>query len=871
MSASPVRSHMRTSVSMRQLRQPTEIVRSNSPEADHAAGPRRRCDTVRALTRELTSDSGIAVAGCGQESLIRVAVRVRPLPLGEEGIVEVAGEGAIAIRKEAATGGNEFLGSQQARTEERMFDRVFGPEATQAEVNEFACRPLMQSAVQDGRSATVFVYGATGAGKTHTMFGEKDEAQQGLIYRGVREVFVNVEARAASRPGEPRLEVKVSFLELYNETVRDLLQEGENNTCKVLEDEKRGFVKVTNLREVEVQDADEALRLIRTGMQMRKVESTAANSRSSRSHAVFSLTLYRVEPTQRVQGHSIFQRKVPEPRRLHSRISLIDLAGSERASVTKNVGSALKDGAKINQSLLALANCIDALIFRGRERAETPRRKVPYRDSKLTLLLKGSLAGNGLVSMIANIHPGRDHFEDANNTLEYAMRASVVKAPTIVKRVRERALSLPASLPPSPPASPHPTRDEGDAFDDQEMVGKRRKERKPRMPRSTMPNVSTSQVTETTTEEALLTARSRNSCVALHFRIGTEDDEDSLSSEEKEKTSEEDGQTAVGAQSRAAGAARLSTQALAQAPGSGDETPEAMESTAIRRRHSSALARGGRRSRGQQRRRSASDGQGHARGEAHSPSNSTGSFDTPPDSPAGSSGGGGASGGAFATAPASPADSLHGSHPSELDLLADDIGPHLGSTRGGAGQTFSIEDGHPTTPIWARASTTDCVGRDSEAEARAAWAARAKAATSGRSAKEGHVAPPGKERFHRKWPREVSRERPHRAARIATAGEKGHQRCTPTRRRAGSPDANLHLREVAVTPRRGQQSPTCGKESLLRDVVATLQQEKASLDRQLQAVMKNRDSLDKENQLLRNANMEKDRQIMALLLREGAA
>jgi len=383
---------------------------------------------------------------------IRVAVRVRPIPPNDESIIEVAGEGAISVRKQAATGGNEFLSSQQERTEERMFDRVFGPAASQAEVYRWCCQPLIVAAAREGRSATVFVYGATGAGKTHTMFGERDEAQQGLIYRAIREIFKTVDLRPA-RDGR-RLEVKLSFLDIYNEAVRDLLQEG-NALCKVLEDERRGFVKVTNLKEVFVQSAEEALKQLRLGLQARKVEATAANSRSSRSHAVFSLTIEQVDPAPPGPGHAVFQRKGAEPRRLYSRICLIDLAGSERANQTQNVGAALEDGAKINQSLLALANCIDALSVhsQGRERSQTPRRKPPYRDSKLTLLLKSSLTSDCLVSMIANVHPGGTHFEDSNNTLEYAKRASVMKAPVLVRRAR--AASLPASRPPSesPPSS----------------------------------------------------------------------------------------------------------------------------------------------------------------------------------------------------------------------------------------------------------------------------------------------------------------------------------------------------------------------------------------------------------------------------------
>ena len=289
--------------------------------------------------------------------------------------------------------------------------------------------------------------------------------RQGLIFRSVREVFDALGRVGLGKTGADgsRLEVSVAFLELYNETVRDLLQDG-GTICKVLEDERRGVVKVQNLREVPVEGCEEALRQLRIGNQLRKVEATASNSRSSRSHAVFSLTVERVDPAPAGPGHAVFNRKGAEPRRLHSRISLIDLAGSERATQTQNVGAALRDGAKINQSLLALANCIDALILRGREGQATPRKKAPYRDSKLTLLLKASLCSNTFISMIANVHPGQTHFEDSNNTLEYAKRASVVKAPVIIRRTREGAPWLPVSRPPSPTpsASPGPGDDEAD-------------------------------------------------------------------------------------------------------------------------------------------------------------------------------------------------------------------------------------------------------------------------------------------------------------------------------------------------------------------------------------------------------------------------
>jgi hypothetical protein len=201
---------------------------------------------------------GSSSSSCSGQGNIRVAVRVRPLPAGDQGIIEVIGRGTIAIRKEAATGGNEYLSSQRGRTEERSFDRVFGPNSAQEEVYQWCCQPLIMAAVENGRSATIFVYGATGAGKTYTMFGEQEEHRQGLICRAVNDVFNAIAKRGDTGPA---LEVKTSFLELYNEKLYDLLHDGSGTSgglCSILEDERRGVLRISNLSEVPVGTASEA-------------------------------------------------------------------------------------------------------------------------------------------------------------------------------------------------------------------------------------------------------------------------------------------------------------------------------------------------------------------------------------------------------------------------------------------------------------------------------------------------------------------------------------------------------------------------------------------------------------------------------------
>lgn len=426
---------------------------------------------------------------------IRVAVRVRPIPQQEVGIIEVANSNTVLIQKYASSGGNGFLSSQKGHIETRSFDRVFGPEATQREVYETTCAPLLTEAVIASRCATIFAYGATGAGKTHTMFGNENAEKQGIILRAIPDVFKAVaEYNAKASNLGPTLQVKASFLEIYNETVRDLLQEG-GGLCKVLEDERRGIVAVSNLHEPAVQGPEDALGCLQVGMQSRTVESTAANSQSSRAHAVFSLTVERVWNRSQDDMRSRLNRGAQEQRQLHTKISFIDLAGSERAAFTQNVGQALKDGARINQSLLALANCIDALIAQSRlaTTGATPRKKAPYRDSKLTLMLKGSLMGDGRVAMIANVHPGRLHFEDSNNTLEYAKRASTVKATN--RRLSRQSfgyvdefVSTPAPITNNDTASRTTCKDVCDADQDTTEAITRRQSSEPDLSRAVRPS-----------------------------------------------------------------------------------------------------------------------------------------------------------------------------------------------------------------------------------------------------------------------------------------------------------------------------------------------------------------------------------------------
>ncbi|EDQ85986.1 uncharacterized protein MONBRDRAFT_28757 [Monosiga brevicollis MX1] len=266
------------------------------------------------------------------------------------------------------------------------FDHVFPEQSSQLQVFQKTTKPILQD-VLSGHNVSVFAYGATGAGKTHTMLGHGGEP--GIIVLTMVELFEQLRQRSQ----EYETDLSVSYLEVYNETIRDLLNPS---------------VGVLNLRE---SGDGVVMALLTKGNQNRTQHPTDANATSSRSHAVFQL---HVKQTPRNSGTTAHV--------LTAKMSLIDLAGSERASATSNRGARMREGANINKSLLALGSCINAL-------ASTARRKphVPYRNSKLTRLLKDSLGGNTRTIMLANVSPSYGTYDDTFNTLQYAKSAKNIK------------------------------------------------------------------------------------------------------------------------------------------------------------------------------------------------------------------------------------------------------------------------------------------------------------------------------------------------------------------------------------------------------------------------------------------------------------
>ncbi|KZT41104.1 kinesin-domain-containing protein [Sistotremastrum suecicum HHB10207 ss-3] len=304
-------------------------------------------------------------------------------------------------------------GSKRYKDRRFMFDRVFDGSARQVDVYEGTTRPLLDG-ILDGFNATVFAYGATGCGKTHTISGTDEDP--GIIYLTMAELFQRIE----DRKDDAIMEVTVSFLEIYNEEIRDLLVEPGTQLPRggltIREDKS---VKVANLTELRPQTADEVKQIVLLGNQRRTQSPTHANETSSRSHAVLQVHVCQSPRTA----------STTETRTMAT-LSIIDLAGSERASATKNMGERMVEGANINKSLLALGNCINALCESG-----GGTRHVPYRNSKLTRLLKFSLGGNCKTVMIVCVAPTSLHFDDTHNTLIYAERATKIKTKVVTRNV----------------------------------------------------------------------------------------------------------------------------------------------------------------------------------------------------------------------------------------------------------------------------------------------------------------------------------------------------------------------------------------------------------------------------------------------------
>ncbi|KAH8298403.1 hypothetical protein KR044_001944, partial [Drosophila immigrans] len=339
--------------------------------------------------------------GCrsAKQHQILVCVRKRPLNLRELKVqeldmVSVPHAELLVVhepRKQVTLA--KFLEHHHFR-----FDHTFDEHCNNAQVYEHTARPLVRH-IFEGGMATCFAYGQTGSGKTHTMGGEFTGKQQncrdGIYAQAANDVFAMLLMPRFARLG---LVVSCSFFELYGSRVYDLLMTGKPQ-LRVLEDGQQR-IQVVGLTEESVGNTNDVLTLLELGNSVRTSGQTSANSKSSRSHAVFQIVL-----------------RTSEQKTLHGKFSLIDLAGNERGADNCSANRQTRlEGAEINKSLLALKECIRAL---GRQSAH-----LPFRGSKLTQVLRDSFIGGKKVRtcMIATISPGLRSVEHTLNTLRYADR-----------------------------------------------------------------------------------------------------------------------------------------------------------------------------------------------------------------------------------------------------------------------------------------------------------------------------------------------------------------------------------------------------------------------------------------------------------------
>uniref|UniRef100_A0A5G2R7Q5 Kinesin-like protein n=1 Tax=Sus scrofa TaxID=9823 RepID=A0A5G2R7Q5_PIG len=354
-------------------------------------------------------------SGDSKDQQLMVALRVRPISVAEleEGATLIAHkvDEQMVVLMDPMEDPDDILRAHRSREKSYLFDVAFDFTATQEMVYQATTKSLIEGVIS-GYNATVFAYGPTGCGKTYTMLGTDHEP--GIYVRTLNDLFRAIEETS----DDMEYEVSMSYLEIYNEMIRDLL----NPALGYLElrEDSKGVIQVAGITEVSTINAKEIMQLLMKGNRQRTQEPTAANQTSSRSHAVLQVAV-----RQRSRVRNILQ----EVRQ--GRLFMVDLAGSERASQTQNRGQRMKEGAHINRSLLALGNCINALSDKS------GNKYINYRDSKLTRLLKDSLGGNSRTVMIAHISPASSAFEESRNTLTYAGRAKNIKT-----RVKQNLLSV---------------------------------------------------------------------------------------------------------------------------------------------------------------------------------------------------------------------------------------------------------------------------------------------------------------------------------------------------------------------------------------------------------------------------------------------
>ncbi|KAF5316122.1 hypothetical protein D9619_006622 [Psilocybe cf. subviscida] len=324
-----------------------------------------------------------------------------------------------------ASSSSSATGQERKELYNFNFDRVFEPESSQAEVFEEISQ-LAQSCT-DGYNVCIFAYGQTGSGKSFTMEGGSTEASAGMIPRAVEQVF-RVASEMKTRGWEYRMEGQ--FLEIYNETINDLLGKGEFDKKKheIKHDPKTGATRVTDVEVLKLTSPSQVKTLLALAQSRRSVAATMMNERSSRSHSVFTL---------RISGTNVGVEGCPGTgEKCEGSLNLVDLAGSERLNVSFANGAdkeRVRETQNINRSLSALGDVIAALGEKGEKGSD---KHIPYRNSKLTYLLQNSLSGNSKTLMVLNLSPLAAHLQESLTSLRFATKVNNTMVGTARKQNR---------------------------------------------------------------------------------------------------------------------------------------------------------------------------------------------------------------------------------------------------------------------------------------------------------------------------------------------------------------------------------------------------------------------------------------------------
>ncbi|EKG19157.1 hypothetical protein MPH_03527 [Macrophomina phaseolina MS6] len=438
-----------------------------SPPGSPASGIQRPMSAMMRPPRSSSRMSMSSRAGGGSrasdedsKTAVKVAIRVRPpLKPGDpnfELIPQRFRGSACQVNSDTTIAVDSHQGKKLF-----VFDRVFGEDIDQAGVWEYLSDSV-NSFVQ-GYNVSILAYGQSGAGKSYTMgtsgpMQQSDPNAMGVVPRAARSLFEvltghatptaaggsglraptrysTIGLPAAGKQADKNWQLKASYVEIYNEQLRDLLvpadvPQHERAQVTIREDPK-GRILLTGLQQMNINSIDDLLHALNFGSSIRQTDSTAVNSQSSRSHAVFSLNLVQKKSRSATGQTSVQDKRRSMPLEamsgsdgwvtVDSKLHFVDLAGSERLKNTGAQGERAKEGISINAGLASLGKVISQLSQRSGSH-------VSYRDSKLTRLLQDSLGGNAITYMVACVNPAEFHLSETLNTVQYAQRARAIQS-----------------------------------------------------------------------------------------------------------------------------------------------------------------------------------------------------------------------------------------------------------------------------------------------------------------------------------------------------------------------------------------------------------------------------------------------------------